>query len=138
MLANVLLVLDIIAAMILIGLVLIQHGKGADAGAAFGSGASSTVFGARGSLNVLSQATKYTAIAWFALTMALVYMTRQVGGSDSSVVDSVPGATTATVPAAIAPATAPSTAVPAVAPAIAPATSPAAAPSTATSGTGGG
>ena len=130
MIANVLLVLDIIAALILIGLVLIQHGKGADAGAAFGSGASSTVFGARGSQTFLSQATKYTAIAWFAFTMALVYMTRHSGGTDTSVVDTAPAAATATAPAAPAPSTA--------LPAAAPATAPAAAPASATSGTGGG
>jgi preprotein translocase subunit SecG len=130
MIANVLLVLDIIAALILIVLVLIQHGKGADAGAAFGSGASSTVFGARGSQTFLSQATKYTAIVWFALTMALVYMTRQSGGTDRSVVDEAttgevaPAPTTAVpVPTTLAPA--PTTAAPA------PAT-------TAPAGTGGG
>jgi preprotein translocase subunit SecG len=130
MFANVLLVLDIIAALILIGLVLIQHGKGADAGAAFGSGASSTVFGARGSQTFLSQATKYTAIAWFALTMALVYMTRQSGGTDKSVVDEA-------APAAVAPATV--VPVPtSLAPAPAAATAPASAPATAATGTGGG
>jgi preprotein translocase subunit SecG len=133
MIANVLLVLDIIAALILIGLVLIQHGKGADAGAAFGSGASSTVFGARGSQTFLSQATKYTAIAWFALTMALVYMTRQSGGTDKSVVDAAPAAAVATAPATVVPT--PSTAAPAPAATTAP---PAAAPATSTSGTGGG
>jgi len=130
MLANTLLVLDIIAALVLIGLVLLQHGKGADAGAAFGSGASSTVFGARGSQNVLSQATKYTAIAWFALTMSLVYLTRQSGGSDTSVVDQAPASTAATAPIAPAPGTA--------APVATPATAPAAAPSSTASGTGGG
>ena len=131
MIANVLLVLDIIAALILIGLVLIQHGKGADAGAAFGSGASSTVFGARGSQTFLSQATKYTAIAWFALTMALVYLTRQ-SGADRSVVDVAPVAAPATASSA-----APSTVAPVTVPATAPATAPAAAPAT-TTGTGGG
>jgi preprotein translocase subunit SecG len=137
MLANVLLVLDIIAALILVGLVLIQHGKGADAGAAFGSGASSTVFGARGSQTFLSQATKYTAIAWFAFTMALVYMTRQTGGTDQSVVDSAPSAEIA--PAAVAPtAVAPMPTTAAPAPALVPTEAPAAAPTTAPTGTGGG
>jgi preprotein translocase subunit SecG len=134
MIANILLVLDIIAALVLIGLVLIQHGKGADAGAAFGSGASSTVFGARGSQTFLSQATKYTAIAWFAFTMALVYMTRHSGGTDTSVVDATPAAAVSTAPAAPAP----STALPATAPATTPAAAPAQAPATASSGTGGG
>ena len=132
MFANVLLVLDIIAALILIGLVLIQHGKGADAGAAFGSGASSTVFGARGSQTFLSQATKYTAIAWFALTMALVYMTRQSGGTDKSVVDEAATSAVAPAPATVVP-------VPtSLAPAPSAATAPAPAPATAATGTGGG
>jgi len=120
MLANILLVLDIIAALILVGLVLIQHGKGADAGAAFGSGASSTVFGARGSQTFLSQATKYTAIAWFALTMSLVYLTRQSGGTERSVVDQVPAATEAAPAAPATAAPAPTTATPAAAPTTAP------------------
>lgn len=52
-------------------LILLQHGKGADAGAAFGSGASATVFGASGSSNFLSRATAILAAAWFALAMTL-------------------------------------------------------------------
>lgn len=63
----------------LIGLVLIQHGKGADAGAAFGSGASATVFGARGSGNFLSRATAVLATLFFLTSMALAYFASQVG-----------------------------------------------------------
>jgi preprotein translocase subunit SecG len=133
MFANVLLVLDIIAALVLIGLVLIQHGKGADAGAAFGSGASSTVFGARGSQTFLSQATKYTAIVWFVLTMALVYMTRQSGGTDKSVVDEAATSAVAPTPATVVPV--PTSLAPAAPTA---ATVPAAAPATSATGTGGG
>ena len=58
----------------LIALILIQHGKGADAGAAFGSGASSTVFGARGSANFLSRTTGVLAALFFATSMALAWM----------------------------------------------------------------
>jgi len=135
MLTNILLVVDIIAALVLIGLVLIQQGKGADAGAAFGSGASATVFGARGSQTFLSQATKYTAIVWFALTMSLVYLTRHSTAADRSVVDTVPAEQ---APAATASTSASGGTAPTVAPADAPTTAPAAAPATAPAGTGGG
>ena len=58
----------------LIGLILIQHGKGAEAGAAFGSGASSTVFGARGSANFLSRTTGVLAALFFVTSLALAWM----------------------------------------------------------------
>jgi len=58
----------------LIALVLIQHGKGADAGAAFGSGASASVFGARGSGNFLSKATGIIAALFFIVCMSLAYV----------------------------------------------------------------
>ena len=61
----------------LIGLVLIQHGKGADAGAAFGSGASATVFGARGSGSFLSRTTAVLATLFFLTSMALAYFANQ-------------------------------------------------------------
>jgi len=64
----------------LVGLVLIQHGKGADAGAAFGSGASATVFGARGSGNFLSRSTAVLAALFFLTSMALAYFASQVEG----------------------------------------------------------
>ena len=64
----------------LVGLVLIQHGKGADAGAAFGSGASATVFGARGSGNFLSRSTTVLAALFFLTSMALAYFASQVDG----------------------------------------------------------
>jgi len=64
----------------LVGLVLIQHGKGADAGAAFGSGASATVFGARGSGNFLSRSTAILAALFFLTSMALAYFASQVDG----------------------------------------------------------
>lgn len=63
----------------LVGLVLIQHGKGADAGAAFGSGASATVFGARGSGNFLSRTTAVLAALFFLTSMAMAYFASQVG-----------------------------------------------------------
>jgi len=63
----------------LVGLVLIQHGKGADAGAAFGSGASATVFGARGSGSFLSRTTAVLAALFFLTSMAMAYFASQVG-----------------------------------------------------------
>ncbi|NKN32029.1 preprotein translocase subunit SecG [Marichromatium bheemlicum] len=63
----------------LIGLVLIQHGKGADAGAAFGSGASQTVFGSQGSGSFLTRATAIIATLFFLTSMALAYFATQVG-----------------------------------------------------------
>jgi preprotein translocase subunit SecG len=69
-----LIVLHILLAVTLIGLILLQHGRGADAGAAFGSGASATVFGARGSGSFLSRTTTALAIAFFANSLALAYL----------------------------------------------------------------
>ena len=69
----------------IIALVLMQRGKGADAGAAFGSGASGTVFGARGSSNFLSRATAVLATVFFVNSLALAYLTTQITGGDSIV-----------------------------------------------------
>jgi preprotein translocase subunit SecG len=71
-----LLVLQVIIAVSLIGIVLIQHGKGADAGAAFGSGASSTVFGSGGSGGFLSKATAFLAVLFLANSLLLAYLAR--------------------------------------------------------------
>jgi preprotein translocase subunit SecG len=72
-----LVVVHLFVAVGLIGLVLIQHGKGADAGAAFGSGASSTVFGSRGSGSFLSRATAVLAALFFATSLALGWFAMQ-------------------------------------------------------------
>jgi len=69
-----LLVVQVAVSIALIALVLMQHGKGADAGAAFGSGASATVFGARGSANFLSRATAVLAVVFFANSLTLAYL----------------------------------------------------------------
>ena len=70
-------------ALVLIGVVLLQHGKGADAGAAFGSGASNTVFGARGSASFLGRLTGILGVGFFAtsLTLAIMAGTFSSGGS---------------------------------------------------------
>lgn len=85
---SILLVVQVILSISLIGLVLMQHGKGADAGAAFGGGASSSVFGARGSGNFLSKATTIIATLFFIVCMALAYYASNRVGP-GSVVDSV-------------------------------------------------
>ena len=84
-----LIVVYVLVSAALIGLVLIQHGKGADAGAAFGSGASGTVFGARGSANFLSRTTAWLAAAFFALSLVLAYFMHG-RPAQRSVVDSIP------------------------------------------------
>lgn len=71
-------VLQIIAAIIMIGLVLIQHGKGADMGASFGSGASGSLFGATGSASFLSRSTAVCAAVFFVCTLALAFMSNSV------------------------------------------------------------
>ena len=69
-----LLVIHVLLAVSLIVLVLIQHGRGADAGAAFGSGASATVFGARGSASFMTKVTTLLAIGFFANSLGLAYL----------------------------------------------------------------
>jgi preprotein translocase subunit SecG len=68
------LVFHVLAALGIIGLVLLQHGKGADVGAAFGSGASGSVFGSAGSANFLSRATAILAFVFFLTSMTLTYV----------------------------------------------------------------
>lgn len=101
------LVIQVIAAVAVIVLVLLQHGKGADAGAAFGGGSSSaSVFGAAGSANFMSRTTAWAATAFVICTILLAFSpAKQVVGS-GSVLDNMP--------AEVAPAT---SAAPAVAPA---------------------
>lgn len=70
---NLVLVVQMITALTMIGLVLIQHGKGADMGASFGSGASGSLFGATGSANFLSRTTAVCATVFFVCTLALAY-----------------------------------------------------------------
>ncbi len=70
----VVLVFHVLIALFLIGLILVQHGKGADAGAAFGSGASSTVFGARGSASFLSKTTAILALCFFSTSFWLNHL----------------------------------------------------------------
>ncbi len=71
---NVLIVAHVLVALSIIGLVLLQHGKGADMGSGFGGGASSSLFGATGSANFLSRITAVLATAFFILSLALAYV----------------------------------------------------------------
>ena len=85
------LALQLLSALAMIGLVLIQHGKGADMGASFGGGSSGSLFGATGSANFLSRSTAACATVFFVCTLTLAFMSNSVsGGPDrggSSVLD---------------------------------------------------
>lgn len=83
-LANILLVIQILAALGMIGLVLMQHGKGADMGAAFGSGSSGSLFGATGGANFLSRSTAVLATVFFVSTLALAYLSDAKPSTESS------------------------------------------------------
>ncbi len=80
---TILIVVHLFIAIGLIGLVLIQHGKGADAGAAFGSGASATVFGAAGSANFLSRTTALLAAAFFVTSLGMAWYSMQTPEKNS-------------------------------------------------------
>ena len=71
---NLILIIHVVASLAVIGLVLIQHGKGADAGAAFGGGSSGSVFGARGSSNFLTRATSISVTVFFCTSIALAFV----------------------------------------------------------------
>jgi len=77
-------------ALLIIGLVLMQRGKGADAGAAFGSGASGTVFGSRGSASFFSRATAVLATVFFVSSLALAYISSQSAGRPESLLENAP------------------------------------------------
>lgn len=86
-----LLTIHVLLSIGLVGLVLIQQGKGADAGAAFGSGSSATVFGAGGSGSFLTRMTTLVAALFFATSIALAVYAVNRGDEGSSVVDQVEG-----------------------------------------------
>lgn len=87
---TVVLIAHTLIAVLIIVLVLLQRGKGADAGAAFGAGASGTVFGARGSSNFFSRATAVMATVFFASSLALAYMSSQRAGTVDSLLENAP------------------------------------------------
>jgi len=129
MLHSILTIVQWLSAFAIIGLVLLQRGKGADAGAGFGAGASGTVFGARGASTAMSRATAIFAAVFMINSLLLTYTgTRTAEAQQKTILDEVAAGkkpaplTGAPVPAA------PPTVAPASAPAAAPASSPAPAP----------
>src|SRR5205807_589513 len=90
---NIIIVLHVLVALAIIGLVLLQHGKGADMGSGFGGGASSSLFGATGSANFLSRATAVLATVFFLLSLALAYIATTAPREGGSVVDRTPAKT---------------------------------------------
>ena len=96
------LVVQMLSALAMIGLILIQHGKGADMGAAFGSGGSGSLFGATGGANFLSRTTAVLAAVFFVCTLLLAYFSNVRPASSGSVLEGV--AVTAPAPANASPA----------------------------------
>jgi preprotein translocase subunit SecG len=86
---NLVIVVHVLVALAIIGLVLLQHGKGADMGSGFGGGASSSLFGATGSANFLSRATAVLAAVFFALSLLLTYFAAQKPRTSGGVMDTV-------------------------------------------------
>jgi preprotein translocase subunit SecG len=99
---TVIVVVQVLSALTIIGLVLLQHGKGADMGAAFGSGASGSLFGATGSSNFLSKSTAIAAAIFFAATLALAFVGNKRAVVSGGVMESLPAAPASTAPAASA------------------------------------
>ena len=97
-LLNLLLLIQVLSALGMIGLILVQHGKGADMGAAFGSGTSGSLFGATGGANFLSRTTSVLAAIFFVTTLALAYFGNLRPVSSGSVLEAVPATA---VPAAV-------------------------------------
>ncbi len=126
---TIILAVQMLSALVMVGLILVQHGKGADMGAAFGSGGSGSLFGASGSANFLSRTTGVLAALFFACTLLLAYFGNSQPRTGSSVLDGAPVTAPAT-PASGA-AQIPGTSVPP-----APATSTPATPAAPASGAG--
>ncbi|CCD38991.1 unnamed protein product [Candidatus Paraburkholderia kirkii UZHbot1] len=99
-LKTLIIVVQLLSALGVIGLVLLQHGKGADMGTAFGSGASGSLFGATGSANFLSRATAVLAAAFFISTLALTYLGSYKPQASAGVLGNAP--VSASAPAAAA------------------------------------
>ena len=111
------LALQLLSALVMIGLVLIQHGKGADMGASFGSGSSGSLFGATGSANFLSRSTAACATVFFVSTLGLALLSNAGGarkvdsgasvldrpaiGASAPAVPAIPGAAPGAIPTAV-------------------------------------
>ena len=86
---SIILLVHVLSALSIVGLVLVQHGKGADMGAAFGSGASGSLFGATGSANFLSRTTAILAIVFFLTSLSLAYVASSQPKTSGSVMQDV-------------------------------------------------
>jgi preprotein translocase subunit SecG len=86
---TIVLIAHTVIALLIIVLVLLQRGKGADAGAAFGSGASATVFGSQGSSNFFSRTTAILAASFFVSSLSLAYLSSQQADTPDSLVESI-------------------------------------------------
>lgn len=95
-LLTIIVIVQVLSALIIIGLVLLQHGKGADMGAAFGSGASGSLFGATGSSNFLSKSTGVAAAIFFSATLALAYFGSKHTAANGGVLENLPTAPVST------------------------------------------
>ena len=118
---NIILAVQMITAVAMIGLILIQHGKGADMGAAFGGGSSGSLFGASGSANFLSRTTAVLATVFFVATLSLAYfgnLRTAAPSASGSVLEGAASAVPAGAPAsaALGAASVPAAAIPAPAP----------------------
>ena len=109
----VILVVHVVTALAIIGLVLLQHGKGADMGAAFGSGSSGSLFGATGSANFLSRTTAVLAAIFFATSLGLAYVATHRPKASGGVMDAVKEQPAVPVPSALVQPEAAKSAVPA-------------------------
>lgn len=87
---TIIVVVQVLSALTIIGLVLLQHGKGADMGASFGSGASGSLFGASGSSNFLSKLTGVAAVVFFAATLGLAFIGNKPAVSSGGVMENLP------------------------------------------------
>ncbi len=99
-------IVHVLTAIVLIGLVLMQHGKGADMGAAFGSGSAGSIFGSSGSANFLSRSTAVAATIFFVTSLLLTYIYSHPA-QQQGVMDKVNPAATQAVPTAPVPASSP-------------------------------
>ncbi|MDZ4201598.1 MAG: preprotein translocase subunit SecG [Gallionella sp.] len=91
-------VVHVITAVVLVGLVLVQHGKGADMGAAFGTGSAGSLFGSSGSANFLSRSTAVAAAVFFVSSLSLTYLYSHPA-KQQGVMDRVPAAAKQVAPA---------------------------------------
>lgn len=93
MLYNIIIIIQVLSALAIIVLVLMQHGKGADMGAAFGAGASGSIFGATGSSNFLSRSTALAAVVFFVSTLAMAYLGPYRAPAQSGIIEKLQSVT---------------------------------------------